>query len=194
MKAVAIFCGSSPGTDPAFARAADDCGRAIAEAGLTVVYGGGRVGLMGRVADAALAAGGQVIGVIPGHLVKMEVEHQGLSALHVVETMHERKAMMANLADAFVALPGGLGTLEEIAEIFVWRQLGLHDKPCALLNVAGYYDHLHAFFRQAVDSRFLRAEQMAQLLLVDRVGDLLPALRDAPRGLYDKWQDGAPAA
>jgi uncharacterized protein (TIGR00730 family) len=192
MKSIAIFCGSSPGNDPAFVQAADDCGRAIAAAGLSLVYGGGRVGMMGRVADAALAAGGKVIGVIPRHLVTREVDHRGLSALHVVETMHERKAMMAELADAFVALPGGLGTLEEIAEIFVWRQLGLHDKPCALLNVAGYYDHLQAFFRQAVDSRFLRAEQMAQLRVVDQVAELLPALRNAPRGRFDKWQDRAP--
>ncbi len=189
MKSIAIFCGSSLGNDPAFAQAADDCGRAIAEAGLTLIYGGGCVGLMGRVADAALTAGGEVVGVIPGHLVTLEVDHKNLTALHVVETMHERKAKMAALADAFVALPGGLGTLEEIAEIFVWRQLGLHTKPCALLNVAGYYDHLQAFFQHAVNSRFLRAEQMAQLQVVDHVADLLPALRQAPRERVDKWLD-----
>ena len=140
MRAVCVFCGSSTGEDPAYAEAARDLGRLIAGNGLTLVYGGGHVGLMGVVADAALDAGGEVIGVMPKALVDREISHTSLTKLHVVHSMHERKAMMSELSDAFVALPGGNGTLEEFFEVLTWAQLGEHGKPCGLLNVAGYYD------------------------------------------------------
>jgi len=163
---VCVYCGSSHGADPAFGDAADTFGRALARRGITLVYGGGLVGLMGRVADAALAEGGRVIGVIPAGLVRREVAHRGLSDLHVVSTMHERKARMAELSDAFVALPGGMGTLDEMCEILTWAQLGLHAKPCAFLDVAGYYQPLMAFFDQVVQQRFLKPEHR-DIFLVD---------------------------
>lgn len=153
---VCLFCGSSAGTRPEYADAARATGRILAERGIGLVYGGGRVGLMGVAADAALAAGGEVIGVIPGAMVAREVGHLGLTELHVVETMHERKALMYDLSDAFLALPGGFGTLDELCEALTWSQLGLHGKPCGLLNVAGYFDGLLAFFDHATDQGFVR--------------------------------------
>ena len=166
MNAVCVYCGSSPGTDPAHAAAARGVGRLLAASGRTLVYGGGHVGLMGAVADAALAAGGRVIGVIPRSLAEKELAHHGLSDLRVVGSMHERKAMMADLADAFLALPGGLGTLEELFETWTWGQLGLHAKPCGLLNVAGFYDPLLALVDHMVAERFVGADHR-RLLLVD---------------------------
>jgi uncharacterized protein (TIGR00730 family) len=139
VKRVCVFCGSSPGARPGYRAAAQALGAAIAKRGLGLVYGGAHVGLMGVVADAALAEGGEVIGVLPRALETKELAHRNLSALYVVESMHERKALMAELSDAFVALPGGIGTLEEIFEAWTWTQLGLHEKPCALLDVEGYY-------------------------------------------------------
>jgi uncharacterized protein (TIGR00730 family) len=159
MRTLCVYCGSSPGTDPAFAEAARAVGTLIGREGWQLVYGGGRAGLMGIVADAALAAGAPVVGVIPESLMARELGHPGLTELHVVETMHQRKTMMAERADAFVALPGGIGTFEELFEVWTWRQLGYHDKPVGLLNVAGYYDALLAFLDQATDKGFMRAAQ-----------------------------------
>ncbi len=144
MKSIGIFCGSSAGEHPLYLETARLVGRTLAQQGLALVYGGGKVGLMGAVADAALEAGGVVIGVMPRGLVEREIAHRGLTELHVVEDMHERKTKMAALADGFIALPGGAGTLEEIFEQWTWAQLGIHEKPCAFLNIKGYYDPLQA--------------------------------------------------
>jgi hypothetical protein len=174
---VCVYCGSRHGDDSAFTDAARALGRAIGERGWRMVYGGGKVGLMGEVADAALGAGAEVVGVIPDSLMRREVGHRGLSRLHVVPTMHERKQMMAEGADLFVALPGGIGTFEELFEVWTWRQLGYHDKPIGLLNVAGYYDPLLEFLQRTVDRGFLSAPQRAVLevhadpvALLDRLG------------------------
>jgi uncharacterized protein (TIGR00730 family) len=151
-----IFCGSSTGLNQAFAHQAHVLGSELARRGIGVVYGGGNVGLMGVLADAVLAAGGEVIGVIPHGLVARELAHAGITKLHVVDSMHERKALMAALADGFIAMPGGFGTLEEFCEVVTWTQLGVHAKPCGLLNVAGFYDALLAFFAHALDEKFLK--------------------------------------
>lgn len=161
-----VFCGSRSGSDPAFSEAARAVGAGLARRGWQLVYGGGRVGLMGEVADAARQAGAWVTGVIPESLMQREVGHRGLDELHVVPSMHARKQMMAERADAFVALPGGLGTFEELFEIWTWRQLGYHSRPIALLNVAGYYDGLLQFLQQTVSKAFV-SEQQAQMLIVD---------------------------
>ncbi|HET9978081.1 MAG TPA: TIGR00730 family Rossman fold protein [Burkholderiaceae bacterium] len=177
--AIAVYCGSRFGDSPAFERAARAIGAAIGAAGDTLVYGGGRVGLMGAVADAALAAGGRVIGVIPQALMDREVGHPGLSELHVVQTMHERKQRMARHADAFVALPGGIGTLEELYEMWSWQQLGYHDKPVALLNVEGYYDALLAFTRVSFERGFVSKAQFEALLVDTDVARLFARVREA---------------
>ncbi|CAN5270051.1 TIGR00730 family Rossman fold protein [soil metagenome] len=167
MQSICIFCGSSFGTDPAYEDAARDTGKILAEAGITLVYGGGNVGLMGAIADAALDAGGEVIGVIPRALMEREIGHPGLTELHVVGSMHERKAKMAALSNGFVALPGGTGTLEELFEVLTWAQLGEHHKPCGLLDFAGYYEPLLAVFDHMVERGFLK-EQHRKMLLVER--------------------------
>ena len=167
MNAVCVFCGSHTGSDPAYAEAARVLGRTLAERGTTLVYGGGHVGLMGVLADAALGAGGEVIGGMPKALVEREIGHTGLTKLHVVSSMHERKAMMSELSEGFIALPGGNGTLEEFFEVLTWAQLGEHGKPCGLLNVAGYYDPLLAVFDRMVEKEFLKAEHR-KLVLVER--------------------------
>jgi uncharacterized protein (TIGR00730 family) len=160
---VCVYCGSRHGDDPRFAEAARVLGTLIGRRGCRLVYGGGKVGLMGEVANAVLAAGGEVIGVIPESLMRREVGHRGLTELHVVATMHERKQMMAERADVFVALPGGIGTFEELFEVWTWRQLAYHDKPVGLLNTAGYYDSLLAFLQQTVERGFLSAAQRSVL-------------------------------
>ncbi|MGA0612685.1 TIGR00730 family Rossman fold protein [Caldimonas sp. KR1-144] len=181
-----IYCGSRPGHRDAYADAARRTGTAIAARGSRLVYGGGNVGLMGIVADAALAAGAFVCGVIPRSLMEREVGHRGLSELHVVETMHQRKQMMAERADAFIALPGGIGTFEELFEVWTWRQLGYHDQPIGLLNIEGYYDGLLAFLDRSVAEGFLGENVRALLLadddperLVDRLARLVPSARAA---------------
>ena len=156
MRSLCVFCGSSHGVNPAFAAATRELGRRLADRRIAVVYGGGNVGLMGVLADAVLDAGGVITGVIPNALVARELAHQRLTSLHIVDSMHERKALMASLADGFIALPGGFGTLEEFAEAVTWTQLGLQAKPCGLLNVAGFYDGLLAFLAHARDEEFLR--------------------------------------
>jgi uncharacterized protein (TIGR00730 family) len=160
---ICMYAGSNPGTNPAYAEAATDLARLLASRDIGVVYGGGKVGLMGILADSALAAGGEVIGVIPQDLMDREVGHWGLTDLHVVGSMHERKALMAELSDGFVALPGGAGTLEELIEIYTWSQLGLHDKPMGVLNVNGYYDGLAALLDHALHEGFLREEHRAAM-------------------------------
>ena len=177
--AIAVYCGSRFGDSAGFADAARLLGRLIAEQRGTVVYGGGRVGLMGAVADAALAAGGRVVCVIPQALMEREVGHTGLTELHVVETMHERKQAMAVRADAFVALPGGIGTLEELYEVWSWQQLGYHDKPVALLNVDGYYDALLEFTRVSHRRGFVSPAQYEALLVDDDPARLLARVRAA---------------
>jgi uncharacterized protein (TIGR00730 family) len=178
LRRLCVFCGSASGVRPEYADVARELGTTLAERGVGVVYGGASVGLMGVVAEAVLAAGGEAIGVIPQALVDREVAHSGLSELHVVGSMHERKALMAGLADAFVALPGGIGTLEELFEVFTWRQLGLHDKPIALLDVAGYWAGLAAFLEHAEAEGFLRPGHRRALLHVDGVESLLTRLAD----------------
>ncbi|MBL4645953.1 MAG: TIGR00730 family Rossman fold protein, partial [Rhizobiales bacterium] len=145
IKRICVFCGSNPGNDPQYLQSAEALAKAIVARGYEVVYGGAEVGLMGKIADTALAAGGHVVGVMPKALIEKEIEHKGLSELHEVSSMHERKALMADLSDGFIALPGGVGTLEEIFEIWTWAQLGHHDKPLAFMNIAGFYDPLCAF-------------------------------------------------
>ena len=157
---ICVYCGSRPGTEPAFAEAAREVGLWIAQNKGQLVYGGGHNGLMGMMADACLQAGGRVVGVIPKALVEKEWAHSGCSELHVVENMHERKSLMAERADAFLAMPGGIGTFEEFFEVWTWRQLGYHDKPVGLLNLNGYYDSLLAFLSTAVRQGFMNAGQM----------------------------------
>ncbi|MCM2334478.1 MAG: TIGR00730 family Rossman fold protein [Anaeromyxobacteraceae bacterium] len=176
MKRICVFCGASPGHDPRYAEAARALGRAIAARGLELVYGGGSVGLMGTVADAALAAGARVTGVIPEVLQIRELAHRGLTDLRVVRSMHERKALMAELSDGFVALPGGMGTLEELSEVLTWAQLGLHARPVGLLDVGGYYRPLVAFFDQAVSAGFLRPHHRAILQQAEAPEALLDRL------------------
>jgi uncharacterized protein (TIGR00730 family) len=166
IRSICIFCGASGGHDPRYAAAAAEVGETLARRGIRVVFGGSRLGLMGAVADAALAAGGEVVGVIPRLLVDRELAHPGVTELRTVETLHERKAVMAELADAFIALPGGLGTLEELAEVLSWAQLGLHAKPIGLLDVGGYFAALEAYLDRAVEDGFL-AERNRRLLLRD---------------------------
>jgi uncharacterized protein (TIGR00730 family) len=173
VKSVCVYCGSSFGSDPVYLEATQELARAFAGHGLRVVYGGASVGLMGALADATLEAGGEVVGVIPQQLVDREIAHQGLTELHIVQTMHQRKALMAELSDAFVALPGGIGTLEELIEIFTWDQLGLQHKPIAVLNTVGYYDGLAAFLDHAVEQGFHQPAQRAKLLLAADAADLL---------------------
>ncbi len=186
LRSIAIFCGSSLGNDPAYAEAARLTGQTLAERGIAVVYGGGHVGLMGVVADAALAAGGKVIGVIPCQLDERELAHQGVTELHVVETMHERKQVMADLSDAFIALPGGAGTLEEIAEQWTWAQLTIHAKPSGFLDVAGFWSPMRTLIDTMVGAGFVRAEQSGIVSFSDDLDELLAVL-GAPQSWTDKW-------
>jgi uncharacterized protein (TIGR00730 family) len=188
LKNICVYCGSSTGVRPDYAEAARAFGRLLTERGIGVVFGGGSVGMMGTVADAALEMGGEVIGVIPHALAAREVDHPGLTALHKVDTMHERKALMAELSDGFVALPGGLGTLEELMEVWTWVQLGIHRAPVGLLNVAGYFDGLLAFVDHAVAEGFVRPMHRDLLVVADTPLALLDAVAawqppDVPRWL-----------
>ena len=173
---ICVYCGSRHGIQAAYTDAARALGQAIGSRGWQLVYGGGKVGLMGEVADATLAAGGRVVGVIPESLQRLEVGHQGLDELHVVPTMHVRKQMMAERAQAFIALPGGIGTLEELYEVWTWRQLGYHDQPIGLLNVAGYYDSLLRFMQHSVDEGFLAGAQLDAVRVSDDPVALLDEL------------------
>ncbi|HET9553469.1 MAG TPA: TIGR00730 family Rossman fold protein [Anaeromyxobacteraceae bacterium] len=193
MKRICVFCGSSPGNDPRYLEAAKVMGRTLAARKLGLVYGGSSIGLMGAIADAALEAGGEVIGVIPRALQLREIAHGGLTSLHVVPTMHDRKAKMAELAHGFVAMPGGMGTLEELAEVLTWAQLGLHARPCGLLDVAGYYRPLTAFFDQAVTQGFLRPEQRRLLLVEEQPAALLDRFASWTPPRVEKWLDSTTA-
>jgi uncharacterized protein (TIGR00730 family) len=183
---VCVFCGSSPGTDPAYLAAAEHVGRTLAERDVGLIYGGAGVGTMGALADAALAAGGRVTGVIPQSLVDREIAHPRLSELYVVADLHERKAKMASLADAFLVLPGGAGTLEELFEVFTWAQLGLHHKPIALLDVAGYYQPMLRFMDHMAGQGFLRREYRDMLIVDTDVTEVLDRYSDH-RTPQDKW-------
>ena len=190
MRRVCVFCGSSPGARPAYTTATRELARTLADAGIGIVYGGGGVGLMGELADATLDAGGQIVGVIPRALMEREIGHRGVTDLRVVDSMHERKALMAELADAFVALPGGLGTLEELFEVYTWAQLGLHRKACGLVDVEGYYSRLAGFLDHAVAERFVRAEHRSILIVESEPRAMLERLESfEPDALEPKWID-----
>jgi uncharacterized protein (TIGR00730 family) len=189
MKRICVFCGSSPGANPVYLEAAREVGRTLARRGLGLVYGGGSVGLMGAVADAALEAGGEVVGVIPRALQLRELAHARLTNLLVVGSMHERKAKMAELSDGFLALPGGMGTLEEFAEILTWAQLGLHSRPCGLLDVAGYYQPLVAFFDRAAAEGFIRPEHRRLVVVGEQPGDLLDRFATWTPPKVERWID-----
>ena len=189
LRRVCVFCGSSPGARPGYAAAAGSVGRLLAARGLGVVYGGGNVGLMGALADAAMEAGAEVIGVIPEHLVRHEVAHSGVTELRVVDSMHTRKALFEELSDGFLALPGGLGTYEELFEILTWGQLGLHAKPVGLLDVDGFFAPLRGFLDHAVEERFVRAEHRAMLLVDDDPERLLHRMEAWQPAVVEKWLD-----
>lgn len=178
LNTVCVFCGSSPGRSPRYLQRVEELAVALAGSGVRIVYGGAKVGTMGALADAALAAGAEVVGVIPAHHLGDEIAHENLTELHVVDSMHERKALMSSLSDGFIALPGGLGTLEEFAEIVTWAQLGLHQKPTGLLNTDGYFDHLLAFLDHAVDQHFLKREHRALVLADGEISGLLEQMAD----------------
>lgn len=187
MRRLCVFTGSNAGARPAYAEAAAALGRLLAEQNVGLVYGGGHVGLMGIVADACMKAGGEVIGVIPQFLMDLEVGHRNVTDLHVVGSMHERKAMMADLSDGFIALPGGIGTMEELFEVWTWGQLGEHEKPVSLLDVAGYYDRLRGFIDHMVTEGFLRDHHRAMLMVETDPATLLDRLRDYQPPKQQKW-------
>ena len=190
MRRICVFCGASPGARPEYAQATTETARLLAADGIGVVYGGGGVGLMGVLADAVLAEDGEIIGVIPRALMHREIAHRGVTDMRVVGSMHERKALMAELADAFIALPGGIGTLEELFEVYTWAQLSLHRKPCALLNVEGYYDGIAGFLAVAVEERFLREEHREMLMVEREPRALIDRLREfQPDSVQPKWID-----
>jgi uncharacterized protein (TIGR00730 family) len=187
MHAICVFCGSNAGARDSYIEAAREAGTVIAARGLTLVYGGAAVGLMGALADAALSAGGKVVGVMPRALVAREIAHQHLSDLHEVGSMHERKARMADLSDAFLALPGGAGTLEELFEVWTWGQLGHHAKPVGVLNVAGYFDGLLAFLNHVTNERFMRREHRDMLIAETDPGAILDRFADYEAPVVEKW-------
>ena len=189
MKRICVFAGSSSGVRREYLDAASDLGTLLAARGIELVYGGARVGLMGAAADAALAGGGRVTGVIPGALVEKEVAHNGLTDLRIVTSMHQRKALMADLSDAFIALPGGWGTLDEMFEILTWAQLGLHRKPCGLLNVQGYFERLLAFLDHTVEEGFVRREYGSLVAVSESPVALLEALQVQTPPAVEKWID-----
>lgn len=187
MKHICVYCGSRPGRQPVYVDAADALARALVAQDLGLVYGGAGIGLMGRVADQVLALGGRVVGVIPDALARKEVAHQGLTELHVTRSMHERKTLMAELADGFIALPGGIGTFEEIFEIWTWAQLGIHAKPCGLLNVAGYYDALLTFLEHATQEQFLNPLHRSLLMVEPEPQALLERFASYHAAAMPKW-------
>jgi uncharacterized protein (TIGR00730 family) len=193
IRRLCVFCGSNVGRDPAYVRLAEALGATLAKRGIGIVYGGGRVGLMGALADAALVAGGEVIGVMPQALIDREIGHRGLTQLRIVGSMHERKALMAELADGFVALPGGVGTLEELFEVWTWAQLGLHTRPCGVLDSDGFYAPLVAFLDHLVETGFVRPEHRAMLLSARSPEELLAAFAAYRAPRVGKWVE-APAA
>jgi len=189
MKRICVFCGSSAGSRPEYRACAEELGAELVRRNVGLVYGGGNVGLMGAIADSVLKAGGEAIGVIPERLMAHEVGHKYLTKLHIVRSMHERKALMADLSDAFIALPGGFGTLEEFFEVLTWSQLGLHAKPCGIVNVQDYYTPLLAMLDHAVEERFLKAQNRALVLARETPTELLQALEEWRPVHVEKWLD-----
>ncbi|WP_394777916.1 TIGR00730 family Rossman fold protein [Undibacterium sp.] len=187
MKSICVYCGSSAGSSIVYTEGAQALAKQFVEHGIELVYGGGKVGLMGVIADEVLRLGGKATGVIPKALMDKEVGHTGLTRLHVVKDMHERKAMMAELSDGFIAMPGGVGTLEELFEVFTWAQLGFHAKPIGLLNIDGFYDSLISFLNHTVQSKFLKAEHMAMLFNEADPAKLVQDFRQHKPVLVDKW-------
>lgn len=187
MKRICVYCGSSPGIRPDYIEMARKLAKELAKRDIGLVYGGASVGIMGELADTVLAQGGEVIGVIPQALVEKEVSHNGLTELKVTQSMHERKSLMAELADGFIALPGGIGTFEELFEVLTWAQLGFHQKPCAVLNVAHYYDQLAAFLDHAVSQGFVKAVQRNMLLMEEDPATLIDAMQIYTPPVVDKW-------
>mgnify|MGYP001825267524 FL=1 len=187
IRKICVYCGSSTGKEAAYTDAAVALAKALVERDIGLVFGGGAVGIMGKVSDAVLDAGGEVIGVIPKALAVKEVAHENLTQLHVVASMHERKAMMAELADGFIALPGGWGTLEEIFEMLTWAQLGFHDKPCGLLNVGGYYDHLVGFLENSFEQQFVNELYRPMLMTSDEPVQLLDQFASYQAPKVRKW-------
>jgi uncharacterized protein (TIGR00730 family) len=187
LRNICVYCGSNAGRQPIYTEQAQAFGRELVRRGLGLVYGGSSVGIMGVVADTVLAEGGQVVGIIPEALMKKELEHKSLTELHVVASMHDRKSMMAAKSDGFVALPGGVGTLEEIFETWTWAQLGFHAKPCGLLNVAGYYDKLAQFLDHTVEESFMRPQHRAMLVVESDPAALLDRFADYTAPSVPKW-------
>ena len=189
MRRICVFCGSSGGSRPEYRACAEELGRELVRRKIGLVYGGGNVGLMGAIADEVLKAGGEAIGVIPEHLMSREIGHKQLTKLHIVKSMHERKALMADLSDAFIALPGGFGTFEEFFEVLTWSQLGLHLKPCGIVNVLDYYTPLLAMLDHAVEQNFLKPQNRALVLARKSAGELLNAFEEWRPVHVEKWLD-----
>lgn len=186
-KYLAVYCGSSTGDNPKYIEQAKILGREMVERDFHLVYGAGNVGLMGIIADEILRLGGEVVGVIPQHLVDMEVAHTGITELVITDTMHERKAIMADRSDGFIAMPGGIGTLEEVVEVMTWTQLGLHQKPIAFFNVEGYYSKLFEYFRHMINEKFLKPKHIDQLILNDEASTLLKEIEAYKSTYTPKW-------
>ncbi len=189
MKRICVFCGSNDGANPIYLETAETVGRFFVSNNIELVYGGGRVGLMGKIADTVLALGGNVIGIIPESLAIKEVAHKSLTKIHIVDSMHQRKALMAEYADGFIALPGGFGTFEEFCEIVTWAQLGIHRKPCALLNVGGFYDNLIAMFDHSAAENFIRGEHRKLVLVENEIGRLYELMINYRPPFIEKWLD-----
>ncbi len=189
MKSICVFCGSNPGNDPAYLEAATSAGLYLAKNNIGLVFGGGRVGLMGRIADTVMENGGRVTGIIPRDLAEKEVAHENLTELHIVGSMHQRKAMMAKLSDGFIAMPGGFGTFEEICEVITWTQLGFQDKPCGILNMNGYYDPMIRLFDKAVSEGFIREMHRELVIVGEEIESLVEAMRQFKPMNLEKWID-----
>lgn len=189
MKRICVFCGSNNGANPIYLETAEKVGKFLVTNNIELVYGGGRVGLMGKVADTVMANGGKVIGIIPQSLATKEIAHQGLTELHIVNSMHERKAMMAELSDGFIALPGGFGTFEEFCEIVTWAQLGIHQKPCGLLNINGFYDNLIAQINFSITENFIKSEHRQLVLVESEVEKLYDLMKIFCPPVIEKWLD-----
>ncbi|MCB1160600.1 MAG: TIGR00730 family Rossman fold protein [Leptospiraceae bacterium] len=187
--AICVFCGSSPGTEESYSQAAEELAKALAKNGLSLVYGGGSLGLMGKMADVVLGNGGTVVGVIPEFMSQKEVMHRGLSEIHIVSSMHERKALMGNLADAFICLPGGVGTLEEMFEVISWLQLGIHNKPVSILNIDSYYDKLLDFLQYSVEKGFIRQENFERIIIDTDPERLLYSIYDSSKNRIFSFDD-----
>ena len=189
MNTICVFCGSNPGLNPAYMQTAASVGRFLAEKNVTLVFGGGSVGLMGKTADTVLDNGGKVIGIIPRSLAEKEVAHERLTELHIVNSMHSRKAMMEELSDGFIALPGGFGTFEELCEIITWAQLGFHNKPCGFLNIHGYYDPLVELFNKATDEQFVRPEHRELVIIEEDIERMFEKMESYTPPVLEKWLD-----